>query len=85
MSESSCYVRNERKFVNRNLRSMFCVSSSHKGGLMPCYTPPMPPDPRHMPDEPPPFLGEWRHVYTAVILYLALLIAVCYAFTRAFA
>jgi hypothetical protein len=44
----------------------------------------MPPDPRAMPDEPPPFLGTWRRVYTAVIVYLALLIALCYAFTRAF-
>jgi len=45
----------------------------------------MPSDPRAMPDEPPPFLGTWRRVYTAVIVYLALLIALCYAFTRAFA
>ena len=45
----------------------------------------MPPDLRAMPDEPPPFLGAWRRVYIAVIVYLALLIALCYAFTRAFA
>jgi hypothetical protein len=44
----------------------------------------MPPDPREMPDEPPPFLGTWPRVYTVVIVYLALLIALCYAFTRAF-
>jgi len=44
----------------------------------------MPPDMREMPDEPPPFLGTWRRVYTAVLAYLALLIALCYAFTRAF-
>ena len=36
-------------------------------------------------DEPPPFLGSWRRVYAAVLLYLALLIAGLYAFTRAFA
>jgi len=41
-------------------------------------------DRREMPDEPPPFLGTWPRVYTAVVLYLGLLIAVCYAFTRAF-
>jgi hypothetical protein len=44
----------------------------------------MPSDPRGMPDEPPPFLGSWPRVYTAVVVYLALLIALCYAFTRAF-
>jgi hypothetical protein len=36
-------------------------------------------------DEPPPFLGTWKRVYAAVLLYLALLIAVFYLFTRAFA
>ena len=44
----------------------------------------MPPDTRESPDEPPPFLGSWRRVYTAVVAYLALLIALCYVFTRAF-
>jgi hypothetical protein len=38
-----------------------------------------------MPDEPPPFLGAWRRVYAAVIIYLVVLIALCYAFTRYFA
>ena len=42
------------------------------------------PDSREMPDEPPPFLGAWSRVYTAVVVYLALLIALCYVFTRAF-
>ena len=41
---------------------------------------PVPP----MPDEPPPFLGSWKRVYTAVLLYLATLIALFYAFTRIF-
>jgi len=41
-------------------------------------------DPRDVPDEPPPFLGEWRRLYMAVIVYLALVIGLCYAFTRAF-
>jgi hypothetical protein len=35
-------------------------------------------------DEPPPFLGTWRRVYTAVLLYLALLIALFGLFTRAY-
>ena len=37
-----------------------------------------------LPDEPPPFLGTWRRVYTAIVLYLAALIAVFYLFTRAY-
>jgi len=41
-------------------------------------------DRREMLDEPPPFLGAWRRVYAAVIVYLVLLIALCYTFTRAF-
>jgi hypothetical protein len=39
---------------------------------------------REVPDEPPPFLGTWRRVYIAVLLYLCLIILVCYAFTLAF-
>ena len=42
------------------------------------------PDLREVGDEPPPFLGTWRRVYVAVLLYLGLIIAACYAFTRAF-
>ena len=49
----------------------------------PCYTPFMP-DLRDMPDEPPPFLGTWRRVYTAVLIYLCVIIAAAYLFTRAF-
>ena len=41
------------------------------------------PDLRDVRDEPPPFLGTWRRVYTAVLLYLGVIIAACYAFTRA--
>jgi hypothetical protein len=37
-----------------------------------------------MPDEPPPFLGSWRRVYIGVILYLVLLIAGFFLFTRAY-
>jgi hypothetical protein len=36
-------------------------------------------------DEPPPFLGSWRRVYAAVLIYLAFLIAGFYVFTRVFA
>jgi len=36
-------------------------------------------------EEPPPFLGTWRRVYMAILIYLAALIVVFYLFTRAFA
>jgi hypothetical protein len=36
-------------------------------------------------DEPPPFLGSWRRVYGAVVAYLALVIALFYLFSRAYA
>jgi hypothetical protein len=42
--------------------------------------PPVPPDP----DEPPPFLGTWRRVYAAILIYLAAIIAGSYLFTRAY-
>jgi hypothetical protein len=41
---------------------------------------PQPPDV----DEPPPFLGTWRRVYIAILIYLALVIAGSYLFTRAY-
>jgi hypothetical protein len=37
-----------------------------------------------MPDDPPPFLGTWRRLYTLVLVYLAVLIVLFYTFTRAF-
>ena len=37
-----------------------------------------------MPDEPPPFLGTWRRVYTAVLIFLGVVIASAYLFTREF-
>jgi hypothetical protein len=40
------------------------------------------PAPRDVPDDPPPFLGTWRNVYIAIFVYLAIIIAACYAFTR---
>jgi hypothetical protein len=42
------------------------------------------PEPRDVPDEPPPFLGSWRRVYIGVVVYLAVLISLFYAFTRAY-
>ena len=35
-------------------------------------------------DEPPPILKTWRRLYTAVLLWLAVLIVLFYWFTRAF-
>lgn len=35
-------------------------------------------------EEPPPFLGSWRRVYFAVLVYLAALIFIFYLFTVAF-
>jgi hypothetical protein len=45
--------------------------------------------PRELPvrpvaDEPPPFLGKWERVYTAVLLYLLCLILALFAITRFF-
>ena len=34
-------------------------------------------------DDPPPFLGSWRRVYTAVALYLVVLITLFYLFGKA--
>lgn len=35
-------------------------------------------------DEPPPFWGNWRRVYVGVLLYLATLIALFWAFAETF-
>jgi hypothetical protein len=35
------------------------------------------------PDGAPPFLGTWKRVYMAVLIYLAALISVFYLFTWA--
>jgi hypothetical protein len=37
-----------------------------------------------LPDEPPPFLGTWTRVYTAVACFLVILILLFYWFTRTF-
>jgi hypothetical protein len=34
--------------------------------------------------EPPPFLGTWRRVYSAVLTYLAVLVVLLYVITRVF-
>lgn len=39
---------------------------------------------RQVADEPPPFLGQWNRVYTAVLVYLLVLIAVLIAITEYF-
>jgi hypothetical protein len=36
-------------------------------------------------DEPPPFLGTWKLVYTVVVIYLACLISLFYWFTKSYA
>ena len=42
------------------------------------------PELRAVPDEAPPFLGTWRRVYIGVLVYLVLIIAVFFLFTRAY-
>jgi hypothetical protein len=37
-----------------------------------------------VPDEPPPFLRTWRRVYTATLIYLALIVIGFYLFTEAY-
>jgi hypothetical protein len=39
---------------------------------------------RDVPDEPPPFLGTWKRVYLAVVIYLVAIISVFYIFTQAY-
>jgi hypothetical protein len=42
------------------------------------------PEVREIPDEGPPFLGTWRRVYIAILIYLAFIITASYLFTRAY-
>ncbi len=44
----------------------------------------MTPPERDVPDEPPPFLGSWKRVYTVVLVYFVLLVCAFYAFMRVF-
>jgi len=39
---------------------------------------------RAVPDEPPPFLGSWKRIYVAVLVYLCVIVSVFYLFTRAY-
>ena len=39
---------------------------------------------REVADEAPPFLGTWKRVYIAVLIYMVLIIGAFYAFTQAF-
>jgi hypothetical protein len=41
----------------------------------------MNPNPHEMRDGPPPVLGTWKRVYIFVLVYLAAVIALFYAFT----
>lgn len=36
----------------------------------------------HTPDDPPPFLGTWKRVYAAVLVYLVVLILLFLWFTQ---
>ena len=40
------------------------------------------PHTRDVPDEAPPFLGTWRRVYIAILIYLVAIIFIAYLFTR---
>ena len=53
-------------------------------GIEPPVSEPDPSPAQAVLEEPPPFLKRWPRVYAAVILYLAALIVVFYAFTVAF-
>ena len=35
-------------------------------------------------EDAPPFFGSWRRIYIGVLVYLAVIIAVFYAFTQAY-
>jgi len=35
-------------------------------------------------EEPPPVLGTWRRLYTAIVLYLIVLVTLLYLFSRFF-
>jgi len=68
MEEISEWLTTERRWLNA---SVLCHH---------VLMPQLPQDP----DEPPPFLGTWRRVYTGVLIYLGAIIAGSYLFTRAY-
>ena len=39
---------------------------------------------REVADEAPPFLGTWKRIYIAVLLYLVGIIGLFYVFTQAY-
>jgi hypothetical protein len=42
------------------------------------------PHTRDVPDEAPPFLGTWRRVYVATLIYLVAIISIAWLFTRSY-
>lgn len=77
-----------REHVQRLIRSaLVCYADRSMTGPS---KPDMPgkPDPRsvleRLEEEPPPFLGTWRRLYTGVVVYLFTLIALFYLFTITF-
>jgi hypothetical protein len=42
------------------------------------------PHTRDVPDEAPPFLGTWKRVYVAALVYLAVVIGLCGVFTAVY-
>jgi hypothetical protein len=42
------------------------------------------PHTRDVPDEAPPFLGTWRRVYVATLIYLVGIISIAWLFTRSY-
>jgi hypothetical protein len=40
------------------------------------------PHTRDVPDDAPPFLGTWRRVYVATLIYLVFIIFIAWLFTR---
>ena len=65
--------------ATEDIRSGSPQISSHSSRV----TLPHMPELRDVPDSPPPFLGSWRRVYLAVLIYLVGVILAAYFFTRA--
>jgi hypothetical protein len=42
------------------------------------------PHTRDVPDEPPPFLGTWRRVYFATLIYLVAIVSIAWLFARSY-
>ena len=65
--------------ITSRLRRTFAASASSSRATLPLM-----PELREVPDSPPPFLGSWRRVYIAVLVYLAGVILAAYFFSRAY-